>query len=257
VTQSQVRKLAPQTGDLTGSLLSYFKQLIRDGALLPGDRLPPERELADTIGVSRSSLRQALKVLSSMGVISQRVGSGTRLNPVGASILSEPLRFLVLLAAISPAELMEARLIMEPDLAARAAERASPVDLRSIDEALTRMEGSERGSQGWVQSDLDFHRAVNRAAGNRACAMLFSVVHESLEDLVQLTSTMVEAEHTIGYHRRIETAIRRKDAEGARRAMFEHIADASRLVDQGTQEIALRSNSSVPKGVGSRLGNRI
>jgi GntR family transcriptional repressor for pyruvate dehydrogenase complex len=237
MSDMRVGKLDQRGGDLTSALLAHFKQLIRDGDLLPGDRLPPERELAETIGVSRSSLRQALKILSSMGVISQRVGSGTRLNPVGASILSEPLRFLVLLAAISPAELMEARLIVEPALAARAAERANPVDLRSMEDALGRMATSERGSPGWVQSDLDFHRAVYRASGNRACAMLFSVVHESLEDLVQLTSTMVNADHTIGFHRRIETAIRRRDPEGAQLAMYQHIADASGLVDEGIREI--------------------
>jgi GntR family transcriptional repressor for pyruvate dehydrogenase complex len=251
VTQPRVRKFDQRGEDLTESLLLYFKQLIREGSLLPGDRLPPERELAETIGVSRSSLRQALKVLSSMGLISQRVGSGTRLNPVGASILTEPLRFLVLLAAISPAELMEARLIVEPELAARAAERADSMDLRSMNEALGRMESSERGSVGWVQSDLDFHRAVNRAAGNRACAMLFSVVHESLEDLVQFTSTMVNADHTIGHHRRIESAIRRRDPEGARQAMFMHMEDASRLVDHGTKELELRGNRAAAGSIAS------
>jgi DNA-binding FadR family transcriptional regulator len=81
--------------------------------------------------------------------------------------------------------------------------------------------------------------------------MLFSVVHESLEDLVQLTSTMVEAGHTIGYHRRIATAIRQRDVDGARRAMFDHIEDASRLVDEGTKEIALRADLIASVSVGS------
>jgi DNA-binding FadR family transcriptional regulator len=67
--------------------------------------------------------------------------------------------------------------------------------------------------------------------------MLFSVVHESLEDLVQLTSTMVNADHTIGFHRRIEAAIRRRDPEGAQLAMSQHISDASGLVDEGIREI--------------------
>jgi DNA-binding FadR family transcriptional regulator len=84
--------------------------------------------------------------------------------------------------------------------------------------------------------------------------MLFSVVHESLEDLVQLTSTMVKADHTIGFHRRIEVAIRRADVDGARRTMFEHIEDASRLVDQGTKEIALRASQAPVKSVGNRMG---
>lgn len=229
-----MRKLEQQGGDITESLLTLFKQLIAEGVLLPGDRLPPERELAEMVGVSRSSLRQALKVLASMGVISQKVGSGTRLNTVGASILSEPLRFLILLDGITFAELSEARLIVEPQLAAQAALKASPEDIRGLEEAIGRMESSERGSQEWVQSDLDFHRAVYRAAGNRVCAMLFTVVHESLEDLVGFTSILVEASHTIGHHHRILEGIRSGDPEVAHRMMKGHMVDASSLVDEAS-----------------------
>src|SRR5690606_28313344 len=97
-------------------------------------------ELAEMVGVSRSSLRQALKVLVSMGVITQRVGSGTRLNPAAASILAEPLQFLILLDGITFEELMEARLIVEPKLAARAAERATADDVKALKRAIARME---------------------------------------------------------------------------------------------------------------------
>ncbi len=94
--------------DITSTLVGAFKQLISEGSLAPGSRLPPERELAESFGVSRSSLRQALKVLEIMGVISQRVGDGTYLNTAAASILSEPLEFLILLDGISFHESMEA-----------------------------------------------------------------------------------------------------------------------------------------------------
>src|SRR5687768_14237734 len=126
--------------DLTGTLLALFKRLIAEGALVPGDRLPPERELAEMTGVSRSSLRQALKVLDNLGIISQRVGSGTRLNESAASVLSQPLEFLILLEGISFQELMEARLIVEPELAARAAVRASAEELSVLEAAIRGME---------------------------------------------------------------------------------------------------------------------
>src|SRR5437763_1125258 len=83
--------------DITGRLIGVFKNLISEGALTPGGRLPAERDMAENFGVSRSSLRQALKVLEIMGVISQRVGDGTYLNAGAPSILSEPMEFLILL----------------------------------------------------------------------------------------------------------------------------------------------------------------
>lgn len=227
--------------DLTTSLLSLFKGLIADKVLSPGDRLPPERELAEMVGVSRSSLRQALKVLESMGIISQRVGSGTRLNPAAASILSRPLEFLILLDGITFQELMEARLIVEPKLAARAAERATREDQESLRAGIVRMEASAADPDEFIASDLEFHQAVYRAAGNRVCTMLFTVVHQSLEELIRFTSGLVEPEHTIRFHRRILTAIRRGDAEAARARMREHLEDVCRLLERAADARARSS----------------
>ena len=110
--------------DVTVRVLSTFKRLISEGALVGGSRLPSERELAENFQVSRSSLRQALKVLEIMGVISQRVGDGTYLNSAAPTVLGEPMEFLILLNGLSSYELMEARIIVEPELAARAWELA-------------------------------------------------------------------------------------------------------------------------------------
>src|SRR5450755_680249 len=125
--------------DLTAKLLATFKQLISEGTLAPGARLPAEREMASNLHVSRGSLRQVLKMLKIMGVVSQRVGDGTYLNAAAPSILAEPMEFLILLDGISFEELMEARLIVEPELAARAAARADPEHLIALRESLLRM----------------------------------------------------------------------------------------------------------------------
>lgn len=231
----------PVSKNLTGRLVALFKQLIAEGAVAPGDRLPSERELAARLGVSRSSLRQALKVLEMMGVISQRVGSGTRLNPAAASILAEPLQFLILLDGITFHELMEARLIVEPELAARAAERATTADLQSLERAIEAMAESAADPDRFVASDLEFHQAVYAASGNRVCAMLFTVVHQSLEALVRLTSSRVDPSHTMRFHRRILTAIRQRDAEAARQRMREHLEDARTLLARGADARARTS----------------
>src|SRR5215813_2214111 len=194
-----LRVISAATGkeDLTATLIGVFKRLISEGSLAPGHRLPAERELAEMFGVSRSSLRQALKVLEIMGVISQRVGDGTYLNTAAPSILAEPMEFLILLDGLSFHELMEARLIVEPELAARAAARAAPEDLFFFRQATTEMGDNQRDPARFTEYDLLFHKTIFRIAGNRVCTLMFTVVHQSLERLIHLTSQLVEPEHTL------------------------------------------------------------
>jgi len=216
--------------DVTGRLIGVFKNLISEGALTPGGRLSAEREMAETFGVSRSSLRQALKVLEIMGVISQRVGDGTYLNAGAPSILSEPMEFLILLDGISFHELMEARVIVEPELAARAAVRATAEDMLDLGTVHASMEENKGNPARFVEADLLFHQTLFRISGNRVCSMMFTVVHQSVHKLMALTATLVDPEHTLALHRRIITAIRKGDADEARRRMNEHLQDATGLL---------------------------
>jgi GntR family transcriptional repressor for pyruvate dehydrogenase complex len=221
--------------DLTVKLIGVFKRLILEGTLPPGGRLPAERELASSFGVSRGSLRQALKVLEIMGVISQRVGDGTYLNSDAGAILGEPMEFLILLDGISAHELMEARLIVEPELAAQAALRATPEDIAQIRKEYTAMQRAA-DTNTLVEHDLLFHQAIFRVAGNRVCELMFSVVHRSLKELIMRTSQLVDPEHTLVLHRRILNAIRKRDPDEARRRMSEHLLDVRKLVNRATGE---------------------
>ena len=222
--------------DVTVKLIAVFKQLIAEGTLEPGGRLPAERELAESFGVSRSSLRQALKVLEIMGVISQRVGDGTYLNKGDDAILREPMEFLILLDGISAHELMEARLLVEPELAARAALRASEEDIAEIHKELRAMETAKEDHARFVAHDLLFHQAVFQAAGNRVTSLMFSVVHKSLDKLINMTSQVVEPEHTLTLHRRIYQAIRKRDQDESRRRMTEHLLDARDLLTRAAEK---------------------
>ncbi len=216
--------------DVTGRLIGVFKNLISEGILTPGGRLPAERDLAETFGVSRSSLRQALKVLEIMGVISQRVGDGTYLNAGAPSILSESMEFLILLDGISFHELMEARLIVEPELAARAAIRATAEDIADLTTVHAGMERSKKDASRFIEADMLLHQTLFRISGNRVCSMMFTVVHQSVHKLMALTASLVDPEHTLMLHRRIITAIRKGDADEARRRMAEHLQDATALL---------------------------
>jgi GntR family transcriptional repressor for pyruvate dehydrogenase complex len=216
----------------TGRLIAAFKQLISEGSLNPGCRLPAERELAESFGVARSTLRQALKVLETMGVISQRVGDGTYLNPAAASILGQSMEFLILLDGISFQELMEARLVVEPELAARAAERATPADIAELARVHRAMRESKGDEVRFVENDVLFHQTIFRIAGNRICSILFTIIHQSVHRLVALTAQMVDPDHTLSLHRRVLAAIRKNDPEGARQRMIEHLQDVMNLVGQ-------------------------
>ena len=241
--------------DVTARLVGVFKQLISEGALIPGSRLPPEREFAQTLGVARSSLRQALKVLEVMGVISQRVGDGTYLNSAAPSLLGEPLDFLILLDGISAHELMEARLIVEPELAARAASRASSEQIAALGRRLEAMEERARNRAQFVEEDLLFHQAVFQGAGNRVCSLMFSVVHRSMHDLMDLTSQLVRPEHTINLHKKIYTAIRRRNPGAARVRMAEHLEDAKSLfmrASERREQRRLQARIGTLSGSGTR-----
>jgi GntR family transcriptional regulator, transcriptional repressor for pyruvate dehydrogenase complex len=232
--------------DLTAKLIASFKDLISEGALVPGSKLPPERELAPRFGVSRPSLRQALKVLEIMGVISQRVGDGTYLASNASQILSEPMEFLILLDGISIHELLEARSIIEPELAARAAERATVEDLRLLARAIKLHESNRHDLSTAIEADLSFHQAIFRAAGNRACSRILSFIHRSVWKALAVTSQLARLQDLLGSHQAIYSAIHRRDAEEARRLMAKHLG--------GTRELLMKA-SSVP--VDLNLAKRI
>jgi len=216
---------------VTARLISSIKAMIAGGELAPGAKLPPERDLARDFGVNRASVRQALKVLEIMGVLSQRVGDGTYLSSSAETILNEPLDFLVLLDDLSQHELFETRLLIEPELTARAAERATAEDFAALRNAIHAMERSKTGRDR-LNADLAFHEAIFRASGNRICHLLFKGIHRSLLLSMDKLSGRVPLDRPLGFHRRIYTAIRNRNPEAAKNAMREHLIDARALLGQ-------------------------
>jgi GntR family transcriptional repressor for pyruvate dehydrogenase complex len=229
VASLQTRLKQPPDTRVTAKLISKIKRLISTGAIEPGAKFPPERELAKEFGVNRASLRQALKVLEIMGVLTQRVGDGTYLSASAESILKEPLDFLILLDDLTHHELMETRMIVEPELAARAAERATTEDLVSLRRAIAAMENC-RTNQERLEADLAFHQCIFRASGNRICHLLFNVIHRTVLTSMSQLSTRVPLDRPLTFHKRIYAAIQKRNPEDARRQMLEHLADTKALL---------------------------
>jgi len=222
--------------DVTHLLILRFQQMLSDGVLSPGTKLPPERELAAHFKVARSSLRQALKVLEILGVITQKVGDGSYLNRDASSVLAVPMEFLFLLDDTTVEELVEVRMIIEPALAAKAAERANSADISLLRQSITELEQSERNRVRLVASDLLFHRAIFQASGNRLTGRLFPTIHRAMLHMITMTSQLVDMEHTVAFHKPILDAIESRDPERASRLMTAHLIDASNLLAQGREQ---------------------
>ena len=216
--------------DVTQLLILRFQQLLSDGLLSPGTKLPPERELAASFGVARSSLRPALKVLEIMGVITQKVGDGSYLNKDASSVLAVPMEFLFLLDDTSLQELTEMRLMMEPALAAKAAERANAQHIALLRQSIQDLEQSKKDRVRLVSSDLLFHRAIFQASGNRLAGRLFQTIHRAMLNMMMMTSQLVELEHTLEFHKPILVAIEKRNPELASRLMTDHLTDARNLL---------------------------
>lgn len=219
--------------NVTQSLIQRFQEMIRNGVLTQGSRLPSERDLAAHFGVARSSLRQALKVLEIMGILTQRVGDGTYLAKDSSAVLAVPMEFLFLLDDTSVQELTELRLLMEPGLARLAAERATAEDITLLRQSVHDLEVSRGDTAKLVAADLLFHRAIFSASKNRAASSVYQTIHRAMAKMILVTSQMVELEHTLSFHKPIMLAIEKRDGEQAARLMTEHLQDATDLLTRG------------------------
>jgi GntR family transcriptional repressor for pyruvate dehydrogenase complex len=215
--------------------------MLSEGILAPGTRLPSERQLAVHFNVARSSLRQALKVLEIMGVITQKVGDGSYLNRDASAVLAVPMDFLFLLDDTSIEELTELRFLLEPAFAAKAAERADVDDIALLRQSIADQENSQGDRVKLVAADLLFHRAIFQASGNRLTGRLFQSIHRAMLDMMVVTSQLVDLEHTLSFHKTILRAIELRDARTAERLMTEHLTDAANLLSQSREEERVRA----------------
>ncbi len=208
----------PRSGQATEQVVARVYELIKRDELKPGDRLPPERELAKELGISRPSLRSGLSSLMSMGVLKSR--------PV---LDSEPLRLLAALHGFSFEHMFETRSVLEVGAAGLAAERATGDQLATMSEEIAEMFAALDNPQQFLVHDIGFHRAVAAASGNPTLAtlveMVSAVMYERRRETIDRAHDFNEA---LELHREVYRAIRAKKPDDARAAMREHIDRARR-----------------------------
>lgn len=199
------------------------------GTLTAGEQLPPEGQLAVEFGVSRLTMREAVRLLQAQGVIVQVPGSRHRIAPVSAWTGMDAVVRHARSAGQrrrSSIELLEVRMMIETGAAQLAAERRTDDDLAVLEDALRRMEEQHAAGDvdGFVEADLEFHDAIMRAADNRILIAAILPLTTMLEETRGETSAVAEIrEHAIAEHRNVLDAIRSGVAEGARDAMAQHM----------------------------------
>jgi GntR family transcriptional repressor for pyruvate dehydrogenase complex len=227
----QRRSRADRVGEGSAEqVVAYVRDLIERKRLRPGDRLPSERELATQIGVSRPTLRMGLHALAAMGCVQSRHGSGTFIREGPPALGSEPLSLLAALHDFTPEQMYEARRILEVGAAGLAAECATAELVASLAEEVVSLFASMDDPQRFLFHDINFHRAVAAASGNPIIAAVVEMVSALYYEQRRVTAAQA-SDHDLRdaaeSHRDIYQAIRARDAEGARRAMNDHLLRAS------------------------------
>jgi GntR family transcriptional regulator, transcriptional repressor for pyruvate dehydrogenase complex len=231
-----------RTEGLTENLVRKLKDIVLRGVVKPGERLPPERDLAALLNVSRSSLRQALKALQVMGVLEVRQGSGNYLTRSADHILREPANLLVPLRGISFGELYEARRAIEAQAAACAASRASADDISNMRRELDRMRSVTNDLTAFVRSDAELHHHIAVASGNNVFIWFQEMVNRVLWEGQLHHIRNVSLDNILSDHERIVEAIGRGDAAGAREAMLTHLI-LSKAYPERRAEMEIRVTS--------------
>ena len=222
------QSLAPiDRSGITELVVRRIKELLGDGTLKAGSRLPPERELAEMLSISRPSLRTALRALSVMGIICAKPGAGTYIASSLPEIFNQPMHFLTLIHNTGVEEMFEARLIIESGLAELAAERATAEDLKDLAKEIEGMRQAIGDPEKFLRHDVQFHQAIARASGNQVMSGVMDTVAQLLFQIRRQTIARArDFDAAVDWHQRIYDAMRRHDPRRAKDAITGHLRAA-------------------------------
>lgn len=214
-----------RTSRLYEQIVQQIEESILKGSLKAGDQLPAERELAIRFGVSRTAVREAVKALREKGLVEAYSGRGTFITDGTSQAVRQSFDLMVKIGQPEGStDLAEVRSILEPEIAALAAERAEESDRATLREAVAVMDRSLKDADAYIEADLDFHLALAEAAANPLILSLIDSIVGLLRDQ-RLRIFQVEGGPQRGqiHHKRILEAMEKRDAKMARHAMKAHL----------------------------------
>jgi GntR family transcriptional regulator, transcriptional repressor for pyruvate dehydrogenase complex len=214
-----------RTSRLYEQIVQQIEESVLNGTLKPGDQLPAERDLAQRLGVSRTAVREAVKTLREKGLVEAYSGRGTFITNGTSQAARQSFDLMVKIGQQegSP-HLAELRLILEPGIAALAAERIQEDDLTAMREAVAVMDRAQKDPPAYIEADLDFHLALAEAAANPLILSLIdSIVGLLREQRIKIFNVAGGPQRGQVHHKRILAAMERRDPEMAREAMRAHL----------------------------------
>ena len=212
-------------------IAQQIQRLIVDGTLKPGDRLPPERELAERFGVARSSVRDAIRTLELVGLVVPRHGEGTVVADVSPEAVVTPIASVLVRKRALIGELLDVRKMIEPALAARAAVRASDDEIARLEDVLRRQREKVLRGESTVEEDTEFHYLIALAAKNSVVKSVLDVLMGLLRETRALSlQTRGRPQRSLAGHRRVLEAIKRHDPAAAERAVRQHVEEIESIV---------------------------
>jgi|RhiMethySRZTD1v2_1073278.scaffolds.fasta_scaffold75260_4 GntR family transcriptional repressor for pyruvate dehydrogenase complex len=249
----------PHPNDSAAAVVAHVRQLIDSGSLGPGARLPPERDLAREVGVSRPTVRAGLRTLAALGVVRSRRGSGTYIPDGPPTLGADALSFLAALHKFTVDDVYEARRILEVGAAGLAAERATPDQLATLADEVAGLFASLSERQVFLIHDINFHRSIAAASGNPIVASLVEMVSLLYYERRRATAERAvdrDLRDAADSHRVIYQAVRARDVAAARRAMDEHLVRSRSYQAKEAQGPAIKPSRLVHRG-GVREGGLV
>jgi GntR family transcriptional regulator, transcriptional repressor for pyruvate dehydrogenase complex len=217
---------------LSEDIAQRILTLIREKQLLPGVKLPSEQELTDMLDVSRPSLREAMRALAFINVVEIRQGDGTYVTSLKPELLVEHLELFFSIEDASFLQLLEARMVVEPSVAAIAAGTITEDELVELEATIAHAQQSRGEIPTYVEFDVQFHTVIVQAAGNPLLSrFMASIAHLDKVGRIQALIRMSADDYTHSIqqvyadHQEIVAALRAHDAERARLAMVKHLTN--------------------------------
>lgn len=241
----------------TMQVVNYIRSLIENGTLQPGDKIPPEREFAQSLNISRASLRTGIGYLAAMGVMKIRHGVGTFVADGPAEFGKTSFSLMGALHGFQSWQMFEARLILESNLAALAAERGKEEHHTALAEEVAEIFASVEHPADFLIHDVLFHRIVSQASGNPILAVLMETVTSAMYEKRRKTvERSIDLRESAEMHRLIFRAIRSRNSGEARKLMEQHLRlartaqEAERPVNRKTAK-----SPAKPKNLREDLGS--
>lgn len=236
-TKRKPRLLPGMSGPLVGKLRKALTEQVADvlterivsGEFAENSLIPSERQLCESLEVSRTVIREAVKSLESQGLVRIERGRGTVVQEPQYGPLTDALKMLLRRREHLLDDLLELRKILEVHMVMRAAERRTEVNLKAMELYLTKMRKNLSKPLGYVSADLDFHMEIARATQNPVLLILLEPVSDLLRESRRSSYSGLKVSRLrVKQHEQVLAYIRRRDGEGARAAMIKHLADTER-----------------------------